>query len=138
MGFCDPCPGIPKHLLVEYIFHGKNYQVCILCSSFFVHYIAYQPELSYGVGSSLVIVQVVVGDCEELLIPQDRTQGCKLQCIDRFLNFNWLPLKQFCRGSNCFQSVATFQIVSIMRLSVINVSVCFGKLVNKINFNQIF
>ncbi|KAL0904243.1 hypothetical protein M5K25_026326 [Dendrobium thyrsiflorum] len=42
MGFCDPCPGIPKQLLVEYTYRGQNYQV-------------------------------VVGDSEELLIPQGRT-----------------------------------------------------------------
>ncbi|KAI0488280.1 hypothetical protein KFK09_028108 [Dendrobium nobile] len=42
MGFCDPCPGIPKQLLVEYTYRGQNYQV-------------------------------VVGDSEELLIPQERT-----------------------------------------------------------------
>ncbi|KAK8916217.1 Chaperone protein dnaJ 13 [Platanthera zijinensis] len=26
MGFCDPCPGTLKHLLVEYTFRGNNYQ----------------------------------------------------------------------------------------------------------------
>jgi Domain of unknown function (DUF3395) len=27
MGFCDPCPGEPKQLLVEYTFNGQNYKV---------------------------------------------------------------------------------------------------------------
>ncbi|XP_058223385.1 chaperone protein dnaJ 13 isoform X2 [Rhododendron vialii] len=39
MGFCDPCPGEPKQLLVEYTYQGEQYEV-------------------------------VVGDYEELLIPQ--------------------------------------------------------------------
>ncbi|KAG5539861.1 hypothetical protein RHGRI_020172 [Rhododendron griersonianum] len=39
MGFCDPCPGEPKQLHVEYTYQGKQYEV-------------------------------VVGDYEELLIPQ--------------------------------------------------------------------
>ncbi|PKA59584.1 Chaperone protein dnaJ 13 [Apostasia shenzhenica] len=30
MGFCDPCPGLPKQLLVLYTFHGNDHQVCIL------------------------------------------------------------------------------------------------------------
>ncbi|KAG0473249.1 hypothetical protein HPP92_014640 [Vanilla planifolia] len=41
MGFCDPCPELPKQLLVEYTLHGDNYRV-------------------------------VVGDYEELLIPQEK------------------------------------------------------------------
>lgn len=32
MGFCDPCPGEAKHLLVEYTFGGNRYEVhnCLL------------------------------------------------------------------------------------------------------------
>lgn len=30
MGFCDPCPGEPSQLLVEYTFKGKNYKVLVL------------------------------------------------------------------------------------------------------------
>lgn len=34
MGFCDPCPGEPKKLLVRYTYNGENYQVKPLaCSS---------------------------------------------------------------------------------------------------------
>ncbi|KAK9698786.1 hypothetical protein RND81_08G131300 [Saponaria officinalis] len=29
MGFCDPCPGEPKKLLVEYTYHGRNYKVVV-------------------------------------------------------------------------------------------------------------
>ncbi|WOL10175.1 chaperone protein dnaJ 13 [Canna indica] len=29
MGFCDPCPGEPKQLLVEYTFKGQNYKVLV-------------------------------------------------------------------------------------------------------------
>ncbi|CAD5163862.1 unnamed protein product [Musa acuminata subsp. malaccensis] len=29
MGFCDPCPGEPSQLLVEYTFKGKNYKVVV-------------------------------------------------------------------------------------------------------------
>lgn len=33
MGFCDPCPGEAKHLLVEYTYRGNVYEVpnCLLC-----------------------------------------------------------------------------------------------------------
>ncbi|GAB2226784.1 hypothetical protein Droror1_Dr00008575 [Drosera rotundifolia] len=40
MGFCDPCPGEPKALLVEYTYHGHEHKV-------------------------------VIGDYDELLIPQE-------------------------------------------------------------------
>ncbi|KAE8678615.1 Chaperone protein dnaJ 13 [Hibiscus syriacus] len=29
MGFCDPCPGEPKQLHVEYTYHGKRYEVVV-------------------------------------------------------------------------------------------------------------
>ena len=29
MGFCDPCPGEPKQLYVEYTFGGQTYEVTI-------------------------------------------------------------------------------------------------------------
>ncbi|PSS09716.1 Chaperone protein like [Actinidia chinensis var. chinensis] len=29
MGFCDPCPGEPKKLHVEYTYHGKRYEVIV-------------------------------------------------------------------------------------------------------------
>ncbi|XP_010695156.2 chaperone protein dnaJ 13 isoform X2 [Beta vulgaris subsp. vulgaris] len=29
MGFCDPCPGEPKKLLVRYTYNGENYQVVV-------------------------------------------------------------------------------------------------------------
>lgn len=29
MGFCDPCPGEPKQLLVEYMFSGQKYRVFV-------------------------------------------------------------------------------------------------------------
>ncbi|MQL99558.1 hypothetical protein Taro_032281 [Colocasia esculenta] len=29
MGFCDPCPGEPKQLFVEYTYNGQNYQVIV-------------------------------------------------------------------------------------------------------------
>ncbi|KAA3456422.1 Chaperone DnaJ [Gossypium australe] len=29
MGFCDPCPGEPKQLHVEYTYHGESYEVAV-------------------------------------------------------------------------------------------------------------
>lgn len=29
MGFCDPCPGEPKQLYVEYMFHGSQFEVTV-------------------------------------------------------------------------------------------------------------
>ncbi|CAL5355925.1 unnamed protein product [Camellia sinensis] len=29
MGFCDPCPGEPKQLCVEYTYHGDRYEVVV-------------------------------------------------------------------------------------------------------------
>ncbi|MCD9641451.1 Chaperone protein dnaJ 13 [Datura stramonium] len=29
MGFCDPCPGEPKQLYVEYTFDGNNFEVIV-------------------------------------------------------------------------------------------------------------
>lgn len=36
MGFCDPCPGEPKQLYVEYTFDGNNFEVNHLLSIFFL------------------------------------------------------------------------------------------------------
>ena len=29
MGFCDPCPGEPKQLHVEYTYRGESYEVLL-------------------------------------------------------------------------------------------------------------
>lgn len=53
MGFCDPCPGEPKQLLVEYTFNGQNYKVkiyiCLLFIFVFLHLLSLLPwELKYA------------------------------------------------------------------------------------------
>lgn len=34
MGFCDPCPGEPKQLYVEYTFYGNNFEVIVFYLAF--------------------------------------------------------------------------------------------------------
>lgn len=69
MGFCDPCPGEPKQLLVEYTFGGYNYEVLLP----FPHVIYFvSPPLFLFVSYKVVgFTQVVVDDYAKLIIPHE-------------------------------------------------------------------
>lgn len=68
MGFCDPCPGEPKQLYVEYTYGGNKYEVS--------HLLIYLPFTSSCMDISQMLMmdsrQAIVDDYEEFIMPQER------------------------------------------------------------------
>ena len=47
MGFCDPCPGEPKQLYIEYTYGGNKYEVKPKSSSISFHYIYLMTRITF-------------------------------------------------------------------------------------------